>query len=217
MTILGQNTVRAIGLVRRGDYNIIMGKAHENNPYRKVYEKHHGKIPKGYHVHHIDGDPWNNDPDNLVALTPEEHSEIHKDERVKWASEGGKKAWEEKLGWFDPKNRGYRKKGTPQPEGFSENQSKRLKEEYSSGKRVHWTKLYSKEEVSRRIAAGDPGKAFRGKAAWNRGKTFSNSEEAKMRKSRAALERKKTPCEICGKELDAGNMKKHIKANKCGA
>jgi len=28
-------------------------------------------------VHHIDGDPTNNDPDNLVVLTASEHSKIH--------------------------------------------------------------------------------------------------------------------------------------------
>lgn len=27
------------------------------------------------HVHHRDADPWNNHPDNLEALTPDEHAE----------------------------------------------------------------------------------------------------------------------------------------------
>jgi hypothetical protein len=47
-------------------------------------------------------------------------------------------------------------------------QSKRLKTDYVTGKRTHWSKLYSKNEVSEKIAAGDPGKSTRGKPACNR-------------------------------------------------
>ena len=67
-----------------------MGKNHKNNPYRKIYEEHHGKIPKGYHIHHIDGNPWNNDINNLECLTEKEHNEKHKGDFVLWASRGAK-------------------------------------------------------------------------------------------------------------------------------
>jgi hypothetical protein len=51
--------------------------------YRKIYEQHHGKIPvddsgRTYEIHHLDGDTENNSPSNLVALTIQEHFEIHK-------------------------------------------------------------------------------------------------------------------------------------------
>jgi hypothetical protein len=50
--------------------------------YRKIYEQHYGPIPKDgdgrtYEIHHIDGDDSNNDPNNLVALTIQEHYDIH--------------------------------------------------------------------------------------------------------------------------------------------
>ena len=50
--------------------------------YRKIYEHHHGTIPKdetgrSYHVHHKDGRRTNNSPDNLVALSIQEHYDIH--------------------------------------------------------------------------------------------------------------------------------------------
>lgn len=50
--------------------------------YRKIYENHHGPIPKdeagrSYHIHHIDRDRSNNHPDNLIALSIEEHFNIH--------------------------------------------------------------------------------------------------------------------------------------------
>jgi hypothetical protein len=47
--------------------------------YVKVWEKHNGrKLPKNMEIHHIDGDNKNNDPKNLMAVTIEEHLEIHK-------------------------------------------------------------------------------------------------------------------------------------------
>jgi hypothetical protein len=165
-----------------------MSKNHKNNPYRQIYIENYGDIPEGYHIHHIDGNPLNNDPKNLIAISAEEHAKIHNHEFVKWASEGGKiggrKTVEEKLGWHNPN---VTRKGTPQPEGHSELRRKQMLEEYSSGKRVHWSTLYTPEEVSAKISAGDPGKSNRGKPAWNLGKKFKNTEEAKENKRKAAL------------------------------
>lgn len=48
-----------------------------NRLHRVVYEKTQGVIPKGMHVHHIDGDRSNNSPDNLELLTVKEHVKEH--------------------------------------------------------------------------------------------------------------------------------------------
>jgi hypothetical protein len=46
--------------------------------YRKIFESHYKiKIPKGKHIHHIDGNRENNDPKNLIMVSPEEHYKIH--------------------------------------------------------------------------------------------------------------------------------------------
>ena len=50
--------------------------------YRKIYENHNGLIPKEvngrtYEIHHIDGNHSNNSPSNLIAVTIQEHYEIH--------------------------------------------------------------------------------------------------------------------------------------------
>jgi hypothetical protein len=193
-----------------------MSKNHKNKEYRKIYEKHFGKIPKGMHIHHVDGNPENNNIDNLVCITPEEHSIIHKDDFIKWACIGGKiggdKTKNQKLGWHDPAKK--RKPGSKQPQGFSQNQSKRLKEEYLNGKRVSWTKSgkFTKEEISNLISSGDPGKSSRGKPSCNRGKKLNlkNKELANKRKSQAALNRKKYTCIFCEKSFDGGNFTQHM-------
>jgi hypothetical protein len=50
--------------------------------YRKIYENHHNMIPKDesgrtYDIHHIDGNHGNNSPENLVALSIQDHYDIH--------------------------------------------------------------------------------------------------------------------------------------------
>jgi len=46
--------------------------------HRKEWEKHHNAcILPGIEIHHIDGDHNNNNIDNLIAVTPEEHYRIH--------------------------------------------------------------------------------------------------------------------------------------------
>lgn len=46
--------------------------------HRKIYEQHHGAIPDGHHIHHIDGNHANNDIANLQCVTAHEHYNIHK-------------------------------------------------------------------------------------------------------------------------------------------
>ena len=44
----------------------------------EAWERLHGRpVPDGYDIHHLDGDKLNNDPFNLVAVTPTDHKRIH--------------------------------------------------------------------------------------------------------------------------------------------
>lgn len=45
--------------------------------HRAIWAKHNGPIPDDFHVHHIDGDPLNNDPANLAALPASDHLSLH--------------------------------------------------------------------------------------------------------------------------------------------
>jgi len=65
-----------------------MGVRHINNPYRKIYESFYGPVPEGYHIHHKDFDPNNNDPKNLIAVSPQEHAKIHLNAGHSWAING---------------------------------------------------------------------------------------------------------------------------------
>lgn len=55
----------------------------KDNPralHREIYSDIIGKIPDGFHIHHIDGNTENNDPSNLKALSPEEHARVTRHE-----------------------------------------------------------------------------------------------------------------------------------------
>ena len=45
--------------------------------YRSLWIKTYGSIPDGYEIHHIDGDRTNNDIENLMCVSLEEHYNIH--------------------------------------------------------------------------------------------------------------------------------------------
>ena len=51
--------------------------------HRAVWASVHGPIPSDHHIHHIDGNPGNNDVANLECLTPQQHADEHEwsDER----------------------------------------------------------------------------------------------------------------------------------------
>lgn len=42
-----------------------------------VYENEVGAIQNGYHVHHVDFNKDNNEPENLIAMTSGEHEKLH--------------------------------------------------------------------------------------------------------------------------------------------
>ena len=47
--------------------------------YVRIWEQHHRlKLPENMEIHHIDGIHTNNDPTNLLAVTIEQHLDIHR-------------------------------------------------------------------------------------------------------------------------------------------
>ena len=46
--------------------------------HRVVWSYYHGEIPDGYEIHHVDGNPANNNVENLQCISPKEHKEKHR-------------------------------------------------------------------------------------------------------------------------------------------
>ena len=51
--------------------------------HRYIWEFYNGEIPKGYHVHHIDGDKSNNKIENLECIIGSSHLSSHMNKRDK--------------------------------------------------------------------------------------------------------------------------------------
>ena len=70
-----------VSLNNYGYYQIISEKEGNKNKslHRVIFEEFYNiKIPKGYEIHHIDGNSLNNDIRNLQCVTKEKHLSFHK-------------------------------------------------------------------------------------------------------------------------------------------
>lgn len=154
--------------------------------YRKIYEQYKGPIPKGFDIHHSDGNRNNNDISNLICVSIQEHYEIHKNqgdwgacrkilkrmsmtdqERSKLSSECAKQFWanlsdEERI-------------------SISKNISKSLSGKPKTGKAA---KGHSKtkerntkaSESIKAVLANNPDKTTKGKLWWNNGTINTRSK-----------------------------------------
>lgn len=61
-----------------GNYPAIFLNGQNAHIHRLEWEKHYGKIPKGYIVHHKDEDKLNWSIENLELLSKSEHIKAHK-------------------------------------------------------------------------------------------------------------------------------------------
>jgi hypothetical protein len=87
-TYVNKNVLRGAGTPKdsnscKGTISMnIYNKRTPSKIYRKIYEDNFGPIPfdsngRSYEIHHKDGDHSNNNPDNLIAVSIEEHYNIH--------------------------------------------------------------------------------------------------------------------------------------------
>ena len=69
------------------------------NEHRKVWKSVNGNIPKGKHIHHIDGNADNNHIDNLICVSAEMHHAIHKQQFEQYGNPKDAYATN-RLSWF---------------------------------------------------------------------------------------------------------------------
>ena len=76
---------------------------HKWRMHWKVWEYFNGQIPKGFHVHHKDENPWNNKLENLELIAAKKHLSSHAKQRVidnpQWLAEFQKKGIEKAPEW----------------------------------------------------------------------------------------------------------------------
>lgn len=68
-------------------YNTTTRDGKSINLGRKIWEEHYGEIPKGYVIHHIDGDTKNDRIENLRCMSKSEHKKLHEKEKTVFASQ----------------------------------------------------------------------------------------------------------------------------------
>ena len=75
------------------------GTYHQELLHHAVWKTHNGDIPKGKVIHHIDGNPLNNDISNLMAVTISEHAILHDKLKGFQTKENAEKVWYSKENW----------------------------------------------------------------------------------------------------------------------
>ena len=60
-----------------GYYQISSGEHQGKLLHRLIYEATFGPIPEGFHVHHLDNNKENNDPNNMILLSKSNHHKLH--------------------------------------------------------------------------------------------------------------------------------------------
>lgn len=63
-------------------YKLITVDGKQVLEHRVIWERAHGPVPKGYEIHHINGDGRDNRLENLALLTTSEHRSLHANARA---------------------------------------------------------------------------------------------------------------------------------------
>lgn len=157
--------------------------------HRYIWEYHNGDIPKGHHIHHIDGDKNNNDIDNLKLVKASKHAKIHGKERFKnnkeWFAKFHPKGIKDAIEWHKSK----------------EGKEWHKKQYQKTKHRLHEKKKFTCEYCSKEYIAEDTGKnrfcSNKCKSAWRRKSGIDDEERS---------------CVVCGNTF---KINKYSKTETC--
>lgn len=65
------------GTIDKQGYRVFVINGVREYEHRLVWEKYNGEIPKGYHIHHINGNKQDNRIENLMLIDSSKHSSFH--------------------------------------------------------------------------------------------------------------------------------------------
>lgn len=65
------------GTINKSGYRIISINGVQVYEHRYIWEQNYGEIPKGYHIHHINGNKLDNRIENLALISQKEHCYYH--------------------------------------------------------------------------------------------------------------------------------------------
>jgi len=165
--------------------------------HRYVWEFYNGKIPKGYEIHHIDGNKSNNDISNLQCLFANEHKKLH-----------GRNLTDEQREW--------------RRTNINENVRPKAIEWHKSecGKQWHREQVNFRQD-NRRIVKGtclQCGKEIYGYNNQGHTKKFCSGACSQKYRRQNGLNNITKICEICGKEFITDKYRpKSTCSYKCGA
>lgn len=71
------DSVLAMSRCKDTDFINFTGSNNHYQEHRFIYDKCIGKLKKGYAIHHIDGNHYNNTPENLEQVSRSSHSKLH--------------------------------------------------------------------------------------------------------------------------------------------
>lgn len=139
--------------------------------HREVWKDHNGDIPDGHHIHHVDGDPTNNNIENLECVSPKEHSERHPDIGGIQSEEHLEKMLEAAKGWH-------------------------ASDEGSEWHSQHWEESLGKAFTDTEKVCDQCGDPFTDKSSSDAGRFCSNACKAKHRRE-SGVDDETRICEAC--------------------
>ena len=147
-----------------------------------IWEKANGPIPKGYEIHHIDGNPDNNDLSNLACIPAKEHRKIHSDlltdeQREFYRRNIKEKALPASIKW---------RKSEAGRKAFSD----RAKQMWKNG-------AFDKE-----LVCSNCGKIYTGHIAKAGGNTFCSNACKSAYRRKMGFDNIIKVCPVCGKEFE---------------
>lgn len=149
-----------------------------------IWQKYNGLIPKGFHIHHIDGNKDNNDISNLIAISAQDHESYHFSKRIKenpeWFKDVHEKGVESAAKWHGSK------KGREWHLEHYQKTKDQLHTEHTV-KCANCGKEYVAKNVQGKFCSG------KCKSAWRRKKHLDDV---------------KRKCDYCGKEFTTNKYKR---------